>query len=244
MIQEHTNTQSANVGAFERMASTVAGTLLVTRGLRKPSPGRLLAAAAGADLIYRGLTGHCALYGTLGVNTAARNKSGADIPANAPEVKRAITIGKPPEELYAFWRNPDNLAKIMGHFAEVTPERDGILHWRVRGPLKQVFEWDSRHTEEQPNRVLTWQTLPGSTLVNHGRVTFQPGPDSTGTEVTLQMQFEPPLGSLGAGLVSVLHKVPRAIAGQSLRRFKSLVETGEIPTLAENPSGRGAGDLI
>jgi uncharacterized membrane protein len=243
MIQENTSTLNGNVGAFERVASTVAGGLLLTRGLRKPSAGRLIAAVAGADLIYRGVTGRCALYSTLGVNTAARNKSGSEIAANAPEVKRSITIGKPPEELYAFWRNPENLQKIVAPFAEVMPQREGILHWRVRGPLKQVFEWDSQHTEEQANRALAWQTLPGSTLVNHGRITFEPGPDGTGTEVTLQMQFEPPLGSIGAGLVNVLHKIPRALAGQTLRRFKSLVETGEIPTLAENPSGRGAWDF-
>lgn len=244
MIQEHTNTQQANVGVFERMASTVAGTVMVTRGLRKPSAGRLLFAAAGADLIYRGITGHCAIYSMLGANTATRSRSGSEIAASAPEVKRSITIGKSPEELYAFWRNPDNLAKVVAHFAEVTPQRDGILHWRVRGPLKQVFEWDSEHTEEQPNRVLSWQSLPGSSLLNQGRITFEPGPDGVGTEVTLRMQFEPPLGGIGAGLVNAFHKIPRTIAGQTLRRFKSLAETGEIPTLAQNPSGRGSWDFV
>src|SRR5579884_4264616 len=192
MIQENTSTHHANVGAFERVASTVAGGLLLSRGLRKPSPGRLIAAVAGADLIYRGVTGHCALYGTLGVNTAARSKSGSEIPGNAPEVTRSITIGKSPQELYAFWRNPENLQKIVAPFAEVAPERNGILHWRVRGPLKQVFEWDSEQVDEQPNHTLAWRTLRGSTLVNHGKITFEPGPDGTGTEVTLQMQFEPP----------------------------------------------------
>ena len=242
--QEHDGTRRSNVGAFERVASTIAGTLLVTGGLRRPSPARLITAVAGAGLIYRGVTGHCHVYGTLGVNTAARHKSGAEIAADAPEVKRSITIGKSPEELYVFWRDPENLRKIVANFAEVTPGRDGTLHWRARGPLKQVFEWDSEHTEEQANRALAWQTLPGGTLVNRGRITFEPAPDGLGTQVALDMQFEPPLGTLGAGLVNALHKIPRAIAGQTLRRFKSLAETGEIPTLSHNSSGRGAWDLV
>ncbi len=75
-------------------------------------------------------------------------------------------------------------------------------------------------------------------IASRGNLTFKPGPESAGTEVTLWVQFEPPLGPVGEGLVKTLQKAPRALAGQALRRFKSLVETGEIPILDRNPSAR------
>ena len=235
---------SINVAATERLISTTVGGLLVAWGLRKRSALGLAGAAAGADLIYRGVTGHCHLYGTMGVNTAAFQKPGSQVRPDAPEVRRAITIGRSPEELYEFWRDPIHLAQIVAHFAEVTPRGNGLTHWRVRGPLKQILEWDSRYTQEEPGRRLAWETVPGSTLVNRGEVTFHHGPGGFGTEVRLFMQFEPPLGNIGSGVVKALRMMPRGIAGQALRRFKSLTETGEIPTLQHNPSGRGSSDMF
>ncbi len=235
-------TSGINVALSERLISTTLGSLLVVWGMRKRSALSMAGAALGADLVYRGVTGHCNLYGALGVNTAAAEKPGSQVSADAPEVRRSMTIGKPPEQLYEFWRDPVHLAQIVAHFAEVTPRGGGLTHWRLRGPLKQVVEWESHYTEEQPGSRLVWESVPGSTLVNRGEITFRPGPDGVRTEVRLFMQFEPPLGSVGAGLMKALAKLPRGIAGQTLRRFKSLVESGEIPTLERNPSGRGGSD--
>ena len=240
MDQQLTLESSTNVGTAERLASIAAGGLLVTWGLRKRSPATIAAGIIGADLIYRGASGHCQLYGALGVNTATTKKPGAQISTSAPEVQRSITINRSPEELFEFWSNPQNLARIMAHFAEVTPEGDDVTRWRVRGPMKQMLEWTSRQTAEESGRKLSWQSLPGGTIATRGNVTFTPG--SKGTEATLWVQFEPPLGAVGEGLAKTLQNFPRAIAGQALRRFKSLAETGEIPTLDHNPSARGASD--
>ena len=108
--------------------------------------------------------------------------------------------------------------------------------------MSQMFEWTSRQFAEDSGRELSWQSLPGGTIATRGTVTFTPGPASTGAVATLWVQFDPPLGAVGEGLAKTLHKFPRAIAGQALRRFKSLVETGEIPTLDHNPSARGVSD--
>jgi uncharacterized membrane protein len=218
-----------NVGLAERLASLIAGGLLVGWGIRKHSAAGIAGAALGANLVYRGVRGHCNMYGALGVNTAAAAKPGSEIRPDAPEVRRSITIDRSPEELYQFWRDPINLAQINAHFAQVTPRPNGITHWRVRGPLKQILEWDSRYIDEQPGRKLVWETIPGSTLVNRGEITFEPGP--AGAEARLTMQFEPPLGPVGLGVVKALKLLPSGIAEQSLRRFKSLVETGEAPAV-------------
>jgi len=242
VAQQLTMEADTNVGAAERLASMAVGGLLVTWALRKRSPGTMAAGIVGADLIYRGASGHCQLYDALGVNTAATKIAGEQISSSAPEIQRSITINRPAEELFAFWSKPENLARIMAHFAEVTPEGGDVTRWKIRGPMMQALEWTSRQTAEQPGRKLSWQSLPGGAIVTRGSVTFKPGPEGTGTEVMLWVQVEPPLGAVGESLLKTLHKVPRAITGQALRRFKSLVETGEVPTLEHNPSARGASD--
>src|SRR4051812_44804361 len=100
---------NTNVGAGERLASMAMGGLLVSWAIRKRTPATMAAGIVGADLIYRGASGHCQLYDALGVNTAATKVAGEQISSSAPEVQRSITINRPPEELFAFWSNPANL---------------------------------------------------------------------------------------------------------------------------------------
>jgi len=233
---------SVNVGAAERLASMAMGGLLVSWALRKRSPATIAAGIVGAELVYRGAVGHCAVYGALGMNTATADIPGGQIDSSAPAVRRSITIGRPPEELFAFWSKPENLRRIMAHFAEVTSEGGDVTRWKVRGPMNQAFEWSSRQTVDEPGRKLSWESLPGGTIASRGNIAFRSGPDGKGTEATMWVQFEPPLGAVGEGLVKTLRQVPRAITGQALRRFKSLVETGEVPTLEHNPSTRGTSD--
>jgi uncharacterized membrane protein len=242
-LRESRAARSANVGVAERILSTAAGGLLIVRGLQKRSLFSVAGAALGAELIRRGVSGQCMLYRTTGINTAA-TKPGSEIGIDAPEVRRSITIEKPVEEVYRFWRDPANMRRIVSHFAEVTPVRDGITHWAVRGPLGQRLEWDRSDREEIPGQTIVWHSLPAATVPNRGEITFQPGPDGIGTEVHVRIQFEPPLGTLGAVVAKTLHKIPHAMAGQTLRRFKSLAETGEIPTLEHNPSARGDSDVF
>jgi uncharacterized membrane protein len=242
VAQQVTVETNTNVGAAERLASMAVGGLLVTWAFRQRSPATIAAGLVGADLIYRGATGQCRVYDALGVNTAATKMAGGQISSAAPAIQRSITINRSPEELFAFWSNPENLARIMAHFAEVTPEGGDVTRWKIRGPMSQIFEWTSRQSTDESSRKLLWQSLPGGTIATRGNVTFTPGPESKGTEATLWVQFEPPLGAVGEGLAKTLQNFPRAIAGQALRRFKSLAETGEIPTLDHNPSARGASD--
>lgn len=227
-----------------RSGSVATDSLLIAQFFRKRSLASVAGAVAGADLVYRGATGHCQFYKALGVNTAEKGKLGSEIKETAPRVRRSITIGRSPEELYTFWRNERNLARIMSHFAEGTPTADSSLHWRVHGPLQQVFEWNTHVIADEPGRRIEWESLPGTGLPNRGQMTFRAAPNGIGNEVTLEMQFEPPLGAVGAQLAKVLHKAPHSVAGAALQRFKSLMETGEIPTLKQNPSGRGSSDTF
>jgi uncharacterized membrane protein len=230
--------KETNVSAIERVASAAIGGALVFSGLRKFSAGGVARAAIGADLLYRGIGGHCQIYEKLGVSTANGRELHAGARSDAPEVRRSITIGRPVEEVYAFWRDPQNLAKIVAHFADVTPAGENRTHWRIRGPLDRTAEWTSEHFDDDARMRQSWKTVPESKIGNEGTVEFRLAPDSLGTEVHLYMRFEVPGGAAGRALARKLRFAPRLIAEKTLRRLKALMETGEIPTLAHNPSAR------
>lgn len=221
--------KTKNVGDTERILSAVAGSTLVTWGLKRRSLVGLMIAAVGGDLLYRGVTGHCHVYQWLGKNTAHEGPT---------EIESAITIGKPADELYRMWREPANLSRIMGHFADVQAQGEHRQHWKVHAPLGQEAEWESEITEERAGECLRWASVEGAALQNEGEISFAPAPQNRGTEVHLAMRFQPPGGVLGKAAVAVLGPAPRLVAHHALRRFKSLAETGEIATLRHNPSAR------
>lgn len=194
----------------------------------------------GGGLLYRAISGHCYLYRVLGISTAksGAERHGTGEPDNAAKIERSLTIGKSPDELYWFWRDPRNLNRIMGHFAEVTAVREDRTHWRVRGPLGRSGEWDARIVEDRPGDLLRWESVEGAEFPNEGSVSFRPAPGDWGTEVKLRFRFDPPGGALGDAAMKRFGVVPGTLASKALRRFKSLVETGEIPTTERNPSAR------
>lgn len=161
-----------------------------------------------------------------------------------PSVSRSITVGRPADELYEVWRDPDQFSEVVGRFAEVTALDEDRLHWTVRGPRGRDVSWETRVVDEEPGEYLRWEASEDATLPNEGTVRFRPAPGDRGTEVTLSVDFDPPGGALGDAALQRLDVVPEALAGTALRRFKALVESGEIPTLEGNPSARGSGDLL
>lgn len=230
---------SAGVGQVERMASAVLGGTLLTLGLGRRTLGGTAIALASGELLYRGIRGRRHVLRALGLgSTGAREQHEPEAQAEPPEVRRTLTIGKSAEELSRFWREPENLSRIMGHFAEVTALGPDRMHWRVHGPWGKSLAWDTQIVEEHPGELLRWESLEGAELPNQGTLHFRPAPGNWGTEVTLHIRFEPPGGALGEAVMKRLSIVPSLLALRALRRFKSLVETGEIPTTAHNPSAR------
>ena len=162
----------------------------------------------------------------------------------APEVERSLTIGRSAEKLYKLWLEPDTLSQVMRPAAEVEGSGDGTSHWQLHLPLGQSLEWDTRVTEERPHELIRWGSLGGAQLPNESWIKFEPAPAGRGTVVTLHSEFRPPGGALGKAAAELFDAVPKTLIGKTLRRFKSLAETGEIPTLEYNPSGRGRGSNV
>jgi len=202
----------------------ILGGVLLTLGLRRLSFGGVAMALGGGALLYRELA-------------LRPDQAGADV--NMAEVTRSITIGKSADELYRFWREEGHLPRVMEHFAEITETDSDQAHWTVRVPGGRSLSWNTQVVESRPGELVRWQSLPGTELPNRGEVRLRPAPGDRGTEVTLRLQFQPPGGKLGAVAAKAVNGlVPSLLAGDALRRFKSLIETGEIPTLDRNPSAR------
>ncbi len=227
-----------NVGNTERFVSALAGGALMYMGLKRRSWARAGLTALGGNLMYRGTTGHCNLYHVLGVYTANRSKH-ASVPYPVGiRVDRAVTINRSAEELFRYWRDLENLPKFMQHLESVRRLDERRSHWIVKAPAGRTVEWDAEIINEKENELLGWRSLPGADVESGGSVHFQAAPQNRGTIVTVNFQYNPPAGVLGAVVAKLFGEEPEQQVTEDLRRFKQLMEAGEVPTTAGQPSGR------
>ena len=151
-------------------------------------------------------------------------------------MQESVTINRPLAELYRFWRNLENLPQFMQHLHAVSMRDEGVSHWVAKGPAGTRVEWDARIINEVENKVIGWQSLAGSTISTAGSVNFDDDPH--GSRVTVHLQYHPPGGRLGAAVAKIFGEEPNQTIREDLRRFKQLMEAGEIPTTEGQPSGR------
>lgn len=232
---------AVNIGKWERWASLIGGGALAAAGLQRRSKAGLGMALVGADLIRRGATGHSFLYEALGVRTAGKGQGAAttSVPYELGiRVDRAITVNKPRQEVYRFWRDFENLPRFMEHLQSVTRIDDKQSHWVARAPLGGTVEWDAEINNEIENELIGWRSLEGSRVDNAGSVQFADAPDGRGTEVKIELQYNPTGGVLGALLAKLWGEEPTQQIAADLRRFKQIMEVGEIMTTEGQPSGR------
>src|SRR5439155_24100146 len=201
---------SINVHRLERTASVIGGGGRALYGLSRESLGGFLLAALGGSLIYRGATGRCPLYGALGIDTAKHPRGPrTSIPAGQGiRVDEAVTINHSPEELYRFWRNLENLPRVMRHLESVKTISPRRSHWVACGPLGMRVEWDAEIITDKPNETIAWRSLPGGDVDTAGSVHFRKLAGGRGTEVRVELKYDPPAGKVGAGIAKLFGKAP------------------------------------
>jgi uncharacterized membrane protein len=145
-------------------------------------------------------------------------------------IGRSVTINRPRAELYAFWRDFNNLPTFMHNIHSVTIKDRTHSHWIIEAPAGKRVEWDSQITQDEPGGLIAWESLEGASVRNSGRVEFLDSPDSRGTVVRITLTYDPPAGTVGKLIAKLFQKEPKVQARQDLRRFKQLMETGEIST--------------
>jgi uncharacterized membrane protein len=228
-----------NLSEFERWASIAAGTGLAIYGLSRLRSRGWLYAVTGGLLLRRGVTAHCDLYEAFGVNTAGTS-SDTRAALRGPRgvnVLESVTINQPIETLYRFWRNLENLPRFMHHLESVERVTDTISHWRAKGPAGTIVEWDAEINNEVANQLIGWRSLEGSSVVSAGSVNFDAAGGGRGTRVTVHLQYSPPGGRVGAAVARLFGRDAATEIREDLRRFKQLVEAGEVATTSGQPRG-------
>jgi uncharacterized membrane protein len=229
-----------NLSTPERVASVVGGGALALYGASQKSLSGAALALLGGVLVHRGATGHCELYHALGISTADedydRNVSveyGRGI-----RVDQAVTISRSPEEVYQFWRRLENLPRFMDHLESVTELDEKRSHWVAKGPAGKHVEWDAEIINEIPNELIGWRSLEGAEVDNAGSVQFNRAPGGRGTELRVELRYDPPGGPVGALFARLFGEEPNQQIGDDLRNLKAILEAGERPTTEGQPSGR------
>lgn len=231
-----------NVGDTERLLSVAGGAALTAYAIVRRNGSSIPALLAGIALLARGTSGRCLTYDALDISTAG-SASTTRAPVSVPHehgfhVTRAVTIDRPAADLYNFWHEPTNLPHVINYIDSVHVIGENQAHWTIKLPGGAKADFDVEVYTDVPNEVISWRSLPGSSIQNAGSVRFQPAPADRGTQVTLTLEFVPPGGALGQAVLKLFGEAPAQYIGQYLREFKQVMETGEKPTNDGQSSGR------
>jgi uncharacterized membrane protein len=154
-------------------------------------------------------------------------------------VRASITVQRSAEEVYAFWHDFQNLPRFMDHLESVQAS-NGRSHWKATAPAGRTVEWDAELVRDDPGQLIEWRSLAGSEVQNAGSVRFVQAPGDRGTEIHLDLRYAAPGGPLGAAVAKLFGEEPRQQVKDDLRRFKQVMETGEVVRSDGSPEGQTA----
>jgi uncharacterized membrane protein len=163
----------------------------------------------------------------LGFARALQSRGHARAALGAVHVSKTITVKRPVDEVYAFWRDLENLPRFMAHLESVRVSGDRS-HWRARAPAGLSVEWDAMVVEDRPNERVSWQSVAGADVPNAGTVRFARAPGDRGTEVHVDLHYDVPGGKIAAAFAKAFGEEPSQQIQSDLRRFKQVMETGEV----------------
>lgn len=222
---------------WTRVAGDVLDTSLLVAGVIARDPGRRRRGVI-TTVVLSGI-GALDLYTALRTTGGRRGRHGTT-GARHRTLRASVTVRRPPEQVYRYWRDLENLPSFMHHLKSVTVTDDGVSHWVANAPAGQSVQWDARILEDEPNRRIAWQSIAGSPVENGGSVEFTPTSVGDATEVRVQIGYHIPGGLLGKAAASLLGESPEQQVNDDLRRFKQILETGEVLRSDGSPEGTAA----
>ncbi|WP_380879806.1 hypothetical protein ACFB49_06120 [Sphingomonas sp. DBB INV C78] len=169
--------------------------------------------------------------------TTSKTSSGSEAAAlpdakGAQVIGRSVTINRPRIELFNYWRDFTNLPTFMDNVERIDVLDAERSHWLVKAPAGKTVEWDALITEEVDGELIAWTSADGADVPNSGRIEFSEAQGGRGTIVTATILYDPPAGVVGKIVAKLFQREPAIQARRDLRRFKQLMETGEIATSA------------
>jgi uncharacterized membrane protein len=188
-------------------------------------PGRIAAAMA-------------AVAGVTALDVLCSQQLSQRASQQGQRAESSVTIHREPADLYRFWRDFQNLPRFMPHLSSVRVNTARQSHWVAQGPAGTTVEWDAEITDDRPDALIAWRSLAGADVDHAGSVRFEEAPGGRGTFVRVCMEYHPPGGALGTAVATLFGEEPGQNIQEGLRRFKQLMEAGEMATTSGQPSAR------
>jgi uncharacterized membrane protein len=209
-----------NISNFERGLSIGIGALLIyssVKTFRKAPVRAIFRAAIGSGLVFRGSSGNCPLYNKLQVDGTK---------TESVNIRTTFIVNKPRNEVYSAWRNLGTLPRFMKHLSNVSETSGTRSHWEARIPEGSPVSitWDADIVKDEPGTLLSWRSLPGSTIENAGKIEFRDALGHKGTEIKVIISYRPPAGNIGGGVAKLLNPLFRKIVKQDVLSFKDYIE--------------------
>lgn len=210
-----------NVGTTERILMIAAGSYLLYRALKKRDDKKVLEGITAGTMLFRGISGYCPAYDAL---HRSKMLKGGNV-----NISTKLTVDKPVTEVYNAWRKLENLPLFMKHLESVNEVSENVSEWKAKVPggLGSV-KWNAEILMDEPNNVLSWQSLPGATINNSGKVRFKET-GSNSTEIDVTISYHAPLGAPGKGVAKLLNPVFENVVLKDIEGFKSYMESGNAP---------------
>lgn len=226
-----------NVGDEGRVASLMTGLGFTFYGLHR---GSWLGAASflvGASLLHRGWTGYCALYEQLGIDSTDYQRTRPGVRAQqGRKIVAKIEVNRDRRDVYDFWRNFQNLPRVMRHLESVTPIDGTRSRWTAHAPLGQTLSWEADIINERAGEMIAWQSVPGSQVDTAGSVHLNDSPSGMGTEITVTLKYDPPGGHFADRLAHLLGQALEDDLKEDLQTFKHALEADGTPAAESQPS--------
>lgn len=206
-----------NVSVFERFLTAAAGTYLLYSGVSAKHKSTAKMAAGGA-LLARAISGYCPVYDVAGKHLKFE---GSNV-----NIHTSLIIARPVEQVYNFWRRLENLPRFMNHLKSVKEIDNVTSEWTAKGPVGiGSISWKAQILMDEKSKVLSWHSMPGSTIDNAGKVSFRKLDDNT-TEIEVVISYHAPLGFAGEAAAKLLNPVFEKIVKSDIESLKSYLEEG------------------
>lgn len=209
----------ANISSIERIIMVATGSYLLYSGL-SGNKKNIMQSITGSALLLRGIAGYCPAYDAMG--------KGGKMKSTNVNIRTCITIDKPVEEVYRFWRNLENLPKFMQHLDAVVEKDKVTSHWTASGPggIGKI-SWEAHILMDEKGKMLSWHSLPDSKIDNSGKVLFNDN-GMGGTELNVAISYHAPLGIAGEAAAKLLNPFFERMVKSDIESLKTYLEIGSM----------------
>ena len=211
----NTSKIKTNVSTLERIVMITSGAYLLYDGVSKKNK-RIGEMSAGGAMLIRGISGYCPLYDAI---DHLKNDKVTNI-----NIHTSSLVNRPVSEVYAFWRDLENLPKFMTHLESVEPINYTTSKWTAKGPAGiGKLSWKAEIIKDEKERLISWNSLPESTIKNSGEVVFKPR--GKATQIEVHISYSAPLGKAGETAAKLFNPYFEKLVQSDIMNFKSYLES-------------------